>query len=574
MTSAETERPGTGEHQPSDRRLLSVLLAGAICAPLAALPLPFRDGMTVQAALLLAIMASVLGLALWRHGRAALGLPRSATFRWGLGLYTAAALWGTVIGLVAGNSRYHVASQLVSMLFLPLGALAFGSHRGFRGASLVQGAAAATLVWLAAHAFYLGAFGTPGTTKATSLRLVLPSSISFTGVGVLVLLCLIAARRAGSARSTTMAMVAAIILLLAGQSRGAWLATLFGFAWLLWRQPAPQPRRLAATVAAALAAIVGLLSIAYIVSGPRLAAWSFEHGRAAASDSASRAGASGTLHVNAKRRPKGAILTAALPIPAGRAVEVRGHLRGAAGSRAWISVRAKDQSGAVLFNARPTAVGSGRWQEIRHVIVLPQRAESLRIAFRAHGGIWDLEQVELRSIDLLPIAWLKILSYRAITAGRAVTAPVADATLRYRLAEWTASRTAWSQAPVSRWLVGHGLGAQLRFDPRSGVAAGRPPASYLHNYYLFLAFKLGVAGLVALTGLIAMAVAAVRGAARAHEPWLPAAAGAVWVAYLLWSVTSPEILDFRVAPILGALLAAATNPLLHSTQTAQESLDR
>lgn len=44
---------------------------------------------------------------------------------------------------------------------------------------------------------------------------------------------------------------------------------------------------------------------------------------------------------------------------------------------------------------------------------------------------------------------------------------------------------------------------------------------------------------------------------EASRSWIHAAAAAAWIGYLTWALTSPEIIDFRIAPLLGALCAAA-----------------
>jgi O-antigen ligase len=84
----------------------------------------------------------------------------------------------------------------------------------------------------------------------------------------------------------------------------------------------------------------------------------------------------------------------------------------------------------------------------------------------------------------------------------------------------------------------------------------------MHNFYLFLGVKLGVFGLIALIGILVIVAATTSRAVRAHrlssgDNWILIAAAVSWCCYLMWSWTSPEIYDFRIAPIWGALIAAS-----------------
>lgn len=162
---------------------------------------------------------------------------------------------------------------------------------------------------------------------------------------------------------------------------------------------------------------------------------------------------------------------------------------------------------------------------------------------------------------------------------RYLGSPAIDGGVSYRVLELRAILSEWRRASLGRLLVGQGLGATFAFDNLTWTPDGRqvrvPEASYIHNFYLFLAFKLGLAGVAALTGLLSIAwwvIGAVhRGGGRGSSVWIAAGAGAAWLAYLAWSVTSPEIYNFRVAPLWGAVLAATWTEIRSRSRRDQES---
>ncbi len=89
--------------------------------------------------------------------------------------------------------------------------------------------------------------------------------------------------------------------------------------------------------------------------------------------------------------------------------------------------------------------------------------------------------------------------------------------------------------------------------------------NYIHNWYLFLLFKLGIVGSIlvlgALVGWIAWIVRSFGRAADSKDRAFLVAAAAAWIVYAVWSLTSPEILDFRMAPLWGWLLAVTSGGL-------------
>jgi hypothetical protein len=137
-----------------------------------------------------------------------------------------------------------------------------------------------------------------------------------------------------------------------------------------------------------------------------------------------------------------------------------------------------------------------------------------------------------------------------------------------RLAETRAVAAAIRRAPWTRRLLGHGLGAT--FEAAVPGSGGRQ--NYLHNFYVFLAFKLGIVGGALVAGALALWMGSLvawsrRAPAGAARRFLAASTGA-WAGLLVLAVSSPEILNFRVAPVLGWLLAASAGARAASRRPA------
>jgi hypothetical protein len=217
----------------------------------------------------------------------------------------------------------------------------------------------------------------------------------------------------------------------------------------------------------------------------------------------------------------------------------------------------------MLFNCD----GGAQANRLHTVQRLPLGTERINAYLYAGSGTWSVEELRLRTLPGAPATWLRAILLRLTSAVAAFSSPQSDGTLAYRLREWRAVRAHWASAGLGRLLTGQGLGATFAYPNSSwdddGHRALAKSASYIHNYYIFLAFKLGLAGLAALGGLLlvvgwtASRAFAARRSTEAGSAWFLAAAASAWAAFLLWSVTSPEILNFRMAPIWGALIAAS-----------------
>jgi hypothetical protein len=149
-------------------------------------------------------------------------------------------------------------------------------------------------------------------------------------------------------------------------------------------------------------------------------------------------------------------------------------------------------------------------------------------------------------------------------AGSQPGAFAGDASIAFRVREMSAVLAAIRAGSWTTWIFGHGLGATfaldtIGYDNRGNIVRFNRP-NYIHNFYLFLPFKLGALGTFAVLSALALFVAAAVRGARRQPPGSPerrflAAVAAAWVTYLAWSAAAPEILDFRLAPFWGVVVA-------------------
>jgi O-antigen ligase len=546
---------------------LTAAVAGLGLSRYAVVPLPFELAMQVQTVIIVAILAAVAAAAARDLPGALRRLPGAV--RAGLLLYAGAAVWGAGVGVLSGNPNRYVASQLVAMLLLPAAAVAFSGHR-FGGKSLAAGLAVAVVVSLeiqvALPLAAPGVFGELGPAGTAQLRFRAASS----GLAILALMCGVAWLAYRRSWLVGAAVAAAAALIVSGMSRGAWLATLCGLVSLLVLSLATG-RKAAAAIAAAIAT-AGLAVCALLLEvkerGPEIAHLDFEEatvappGRietTARSHSGSRA-----LLLDAKGGGRGVRLLEG-PQAGVVALEVTGWFLGPEGGRATVWVEARDAAGGRLERKQHTVPVGGSWSPASVTLRWPEAARRFVMGVRVSSGQWLVDDVGVRTIPSRMSDLLWQIRGRVSSLPSVASDPASDKTVRYRLDELRGVMSRWMQAGALTLIAGHGLGAQFPFEnsvwTESWRPAKAPVSSYIHNVYVFFAFKLGVAGVAALCGLLSLAGWAGREAWRRNgrdpERWVLAAAAAVWVAFFVWGLTSPEIINFRVAPLLGALVAAS-----------------
>lgn len=551
---------------PHARRTGTV--AGMALAPYLAFPFSHQVGLRIQAGALALLLLSVAILAP-RGLRWPSEAPRPVLA--GLGLWGVAAAWGLGFGLFYGNPPRYVASQTVAMAMLVVGGLSFLMDEGLRPRHLRRG-----LVIAAVGALILQmtlALGWTGFLAAGSgFRLKLFNDVGIGALAPLVLLVLAASwlehRDLGSLAGAS----AALLLVVAEMSRGAWLACLAGGVLLALAMRSWNKLRVARLVL-----VIVLLAGGAVV----LSTWSeartetvvhldWERPEESRMETDSLGGVpdptmgSPVIHAT-QTSGDWRTLTPGLGV-VGHGVEVLVTTLGPPGRHLTLRMEFFDAEGRRIGRSHGSVGGSGEWRNVGLVRALPPSKSYVRVSvWAAVGqGEWTISRLSLRSVPDPLTAWLRALEGRVSELAASLIRPAGDRTLSYRLEESRAVLAAWKESPMFHRITGQGLGALFPFENmawgKEGRRIVRSEASYIHNLFLFLAFKLGVAGLVALAGLLLLAgwtgLPIYRGKRRGmHGYWIFAAAFSVWVAYLFWGVTSPQIYDFRVAPFFGLLVA-------------------
>ena len=558
-----------------------------VVIPLVTVFLPQRLALPTQAALVVVILSSHL-FGFWRGGLPSLrATPRAVVA--GLTAYGAAAVWGVVVGVASGNPLRYVASQAVSMLLLPAGFTAYRLVRSFDGTTLVTGLSRAYIVAAAVH---LSAFAIPwlrAPAREEVFRFVLRNNVSVLGTAVLGWILLVAAVALGCRRRMVIAgLFAASILIVGGMSRGAWITVVIGLVVIsLLGRPAGRVRRVLAVLCTGAVAIVGLVVFAAWAWQPVLItrlAFDAPSDGGVSDNRDGRSSRSGELRLAPLDRGGRRVrLVHDLAIPT-RNLEISWTCHGEPGTS--LNFTAVFESDDTTETRRFTGlvVGEGGWSEFRTVVAAPPHTTSLTMWISAgrRSGPWRIQNVEISGIESRIGAWSRQLLIRASSMARSWTRPTVDGGVRYRVEEARVVLDQLGDASGMRRMVGAGLGATIPFEGLTWDDRGRritgSTASYLHSFYLFLMFKLGLMGVVALLGLAAIVWWTVRSLlwfrSSGRTPAILLGSAASWLAFLVWSTTSPEIYDFMMAPLWGAMVAACVRRVDIDTTDARSERER
>ena len=546
----------------------AVVVAAIAIAPVVAVALPFGSALRVQCAVITALLALRL-LSRVRPAIRALGAtPRPVLA--GMLLYGVAALWGAAVGFGSSNSASHVIGQSVSMLLLPIGFIAFTAPPRLTPRALLQGLGLALGLAILVHLAAVAAPGALGPPEGEAFRLILRNDIGFAAPALLVVVLGTAWLRGGGGRPALIAVALAAVILVGAMSRGAWFAAAVGLVTALALTGRARRSSLRWTLLSlcgvAVAAVV-IMSLATRTAREIVVLPAGSEMPTAAVLPPTLADLLAPPPDQAKGGPAGRAVEIARDLPLHvYGVELDATLRGDGGTEAILVLEPAGRE-AALPQVRLGCAGGDRACRLRAMHRLPAGTQRLSVYLWTAGGTWNVEELRLRELPSPAAMWSRAIAVRLSSLRPALSSPRDDGTLAYRLDEWRAIRAQWSQAGLGRLLAGQGLGARFTFPNASWDNEGRrimaPTSSYIHNFYVFLAFKLGLAGLVALGGLLlvicwtASKALALRRRHGAGTTWFPGAAAAAWLAFLTWSLTSPEILDFRLAAIWGALIAAS-----------------
>jgi len=206
--------------------------------------------------------------------------------------------------------------------------------------------------------------------------------------------------------------------------------------------------------------------------------------------------------------------------------------------------------------------------------VAPAKASHARVALSFAGEpdagvqIFDLTFEDLGSPFLTVAGGVVAKSLQRLQHTAAVLSgrePPLEPSLAFRVSEARHLVDGFRRASWSTRLLGHGLGATSEYPGFGFDGEGRwrriGRIHYVHNFYVFGLYKLGLVGLILLVLALTLWAWWTAAAARKHRSspagLFLAAMSAAWAGYAVWSLTSPEFINFRIAPLWGLLLAAS-----------------
>lgn len=556
-----------------------VAVAAVVLAPLLTTGMPFRSSLRAQAYLMLGATLVLLAFAMARKPWRARAVPPRPLVL-GLALYAGAAVEGAAVALVRGNNLTMVSGQLLAMGLLPLAAL--GAYLvtpvlGWRAfaAGVVGGVAVSTLVQLAVT-------GPADLARPLGQRLILLNGVSASGLAPMALLLGLAL--SGVCRSFTRVVAVGatgltVLLILGSRIRSQWLVVPVGIVLYL----AVARGRAWLTSRRVVTALVATVAIGLGVAAAT--AWWWNRPRTNLASGALDSGAAGAA---------GAVV-ATLPAAVDGSPRIRGTLTCQGIGIVSIVVQATTGPPRATVMRAPLLVA--RTSPADFVLVLPPQRGMTELTVKVD----DPDRLDCTSRDLAveevtPAPAAVIVGHLVELLGRPVDPGVGsgflagDASLAYRAREMSTVLEAIRSGGWPTWVFGSGLGATFALDKTAydnrGLVVRYGRVNYIHNFFLFLPFKLGAIGTAAVLTAMALFVHGAWRAARGLPPGAPdrrfsAAAAASWITYIAWSAAAPEILDFRLAPFWGVMVAltglrpgtGATEPGAAATE-APGALDR
>lgn len=558
--------------------ILAALVGVLVLVPYLTTTFAFRRALHVQAAVILALVLSIGWLSLRSPGslrRLASAPPLSMLCAVA---YATACLAGAIVGLLRGNDAGYLLGQVVSLGLLPLGWLAAApsASQGWLRA-IAAGTAGAVA---SASLIHLGVWVKAAAAGEWSGRFFLGNGISASGAAVLAALLVLPLRKPGKFRERALAVVVlwlAVLLILGSGVRGLWVAFAFGclIALLIDRQlrrsifvrlVVPGLTLLAVGwVGAELLQRAAESRGEKVISEARLAESLVSWGNSLELHGPVEGGGLLFRFVRVRERRIWP-LTNTLPIEPHHTLRLEASILGEGTGDAAVGIQWIDGHGEILATSWSPFVAAGSRERRSLRIVPPSNSEKLRFAvlFSADAdGVWEVRDIGL---DLLGPRWidpaLRQIDYlqQRFASFSAPGSPV-DASLAFRVEESRSLLRSYATGTLAEKLLGRGLGSTFIVEPPVGQATeGRGRLNYIHNFYVFLLYKLGLVGTsLVLFSLIGWTYHLVRAGGRfppGTQRELTLALAAAWIAYCAWSVSSPAILDFRLAPLWGLLLGS------------------
>ena len=565
-----------------DLRAATFALLGftLILVPYATVHLEYQLALRLQALGILSALLAALVVSFRAASQSSAQRPHPAPLlRLALLLYLSAVVLGTVVALLRGNSTTNLAGQLLALTFLPLAALVGWRLGAGRWRQLVATLPLAVVVAVVLHLIRWLIDVAHGKTV---LRLFFGNAVSVSELALLALLLSFAAASSPRRWQRVVALSSIPLLcvyIVGAATRGVWLVVLpmVALYWLLAGLRGVRSRQALWTVVGLAVLAVALFSaLAYRISHPtdRLMDPSYvllqkPHQMTAAGKPLWRAG----------RQPRR--LTRRFPLAGPGSYRVSARIRGGREGLAVVAVRLINEKGKPIDAIRLQAYPHEQWRYLETIASIPPasvQAQAWLVTKPGSVGNWRIDDLR---VDRLGPSWATPLLNQSIHLGRRLRTIAdilpgdrepADPSVQFRFAESRELLHRVREASLGRQLFGHGLGATFSLANIAPAAkrAGQQgaPQNYIHNYYSFLLYKLGILGMALVLLSLGLVVtcalrATLRTAAGPRRAFL-AATTASLVGYSVLALSTPVFVDFRLTPIWGLLIAALAGALSDS----------
>ncbi len=575
--------------------ILAFCTSAVILFPYLTVNLPYRRALVVQAAGILLSTLVLLFAGLMQKGWRKRLFETAPAIRLGVFLYGAAALHGAAVALIRGNDLKLVAGQLLSMGLLPLGFIA-GSVLPTRKGWLtfcVSAVGAASLASLVHFVHWAVNFSSGRLVP----RLYLPNNSSAVGVSLLAFLFASALCGVLSGMKRIAAFLSAAVLglfIIGSGVRSLWAMVPLGLITVvaLWRWRTAMAKRTVLWTVAPSLALVGVGAIAWLCVTAWLAkprpnvlptndlTWAAAHLPPAAhlAPATSIPGVPLALQWNGDETRKDFRIGKPFPILGGRAYRIRATAHGEGGGTGYLQAVFLDRYGKWCGAAWVRLEHSDEPRRFDGIGIAPEGSTQAALVVGANPGkpsawkLWDfyLEDMGPGHLGLLH-QQLSLMRDRAVAAVFTLFNDdlSLDSSVSVRLKESRTLLGYFLQNPWFLKLTGVGLGATYSFqtfgvDDATGQLIEITQPNYVHNFFLFLLYKLGIVGFCSVLAALGIWLRALVSIKRLASDLLlnafVTASFASLLAYSIWSLACPEILDFRVAPVWGILLAMAARP--------------
>lgn len=558
MDRANSEM-GSASSSGAPSWLLATLHAALILAPYTAAGLPFRTSLYVQAVVVLSLTLLLLAAGWARRGPQAVvravhrGRIAAAPLV-GFALYACGTGWGTLTAILSDNDATLLAGQLLSLGLAPLAGLAgllTFDRPSWRPSALgiAIGACAATLI----HLLHWSREVAHGNVHP---RLFLANGVSIVGPSLLALLMVLALLHSPPQRPRKRGLLCAglslvIVYIVGSGVRSLWLVALASVVAFYVLGPGLRAFKTGPALAS-IVVVLGIGTASIVLIGqwlekerPNLLQIDSVIGGASSSP-AFTATIGHAYRLSACRAPTG---------PERYTIQVQwSGLRRTAGDHLTLP-RNRGPLCRSIITLAPEDTRLGR------VTLTPKGGPK--------GGIQDLRVEHLGPGAVTQIlVGVDHLSRRATSLVDLFTPNHGKddetETILFRLRESRRLIEIVAAAPWHRKLIGHGLGARYEASTWGYDSLGNwvfyDRVNYIHNFYAFLIYKLGlIGGGMVLAALLLFSTHLIRSTLKhpqGAERTFFAAASAAWIGYCVWSVASPELINFRTAPLWGLTVAA------------------